>query len=64
MCSEAIGSLKWKKIADNFISTGVGKEYDAETYYWTTFYYYRGPIIDTANLFKPLSFLAYPVTHA
>ena len=39
--------LTWKKIADNFISISVGKEYDAEPYYWTTFYYYRGLIIDT-----------------
>ncbi len=25
----------------------VGKEYDAEPYYWTNFYYYKGLIIDT-----------------
>ena len=39
--------LKWKRIADNFISISVGKEYDAEPYYWTTFYYYKGLVIDT-----------------
>jgi glyoxylase-like metal-dependent hydrolase (beta-lactamase superfamily II) len=39
--------LKWKRIADNFISISVGKEYDAEPYYWTTLYYYKGLVIDT-----------------
>ena len=39
--------LKWKRIADNFISISVGKEYDVEPYYWTTFYYYKGLMIDT-----------------
>jgi glyoxylase-like metal-dependent hydrolase (beta-lactamase superfamily II) len=39
--------LKCKKIADSFFSISVGKEYDAEPYYWTTFYYYKGLIIDT-----------------
>ena len=39
--------LKWKRIADNFVSISVGKEYDAEPYYWTTFYYYKGLVIDT-----------------
>ncbi|MEM3442468.1 MAG: MBL fold metallo-hydrolase [Candidatus Bathyarchaeia archaeon] len=39
--------LKWKRVADDFISISVGKEYDNEPYYWTTFYYYRGLIIDT-----------------
>jgi len=38
--------LKWKKIGDNFISIDVGKEYGEEPYYWTTFYYYKGLIID------------------
>ncbi len=39
--------LKWKKIADHFISINVGKEYDKKPYYWTTFYYYKGLIVDT-----------------
>jgi len=39
--------LKWKKIDENFISIDVGKEYDGKPYYWTTFYYYRGLIIDS-----------------
>lgn len=39
--------LQWKRIANNFISISVGKEYNDEPYYWTTFYYYRGLIIDT-----------------
>lgn len=39
--------LKWKRIAENFISISVGKEYDEQPYYWTTFYYYKGLIVDT-----------------
>lgn len=39
--------LKWKQIADNFFSISVGKEYDGEPYYWTTFYYYKGLLLDT-----------------
>jgi len=39
--------LKWKKIAENFISIDAGKEYDEKPYYWTTFYYYEGLIIDS-----------------
>jgi len=39
--------LKWKKIGENFIAVNVGKEYNGEPYYWTTFYYYKGLIIDT-----------------
>lgn len=39
--------LKWKRIAENFISISVGKEYEVEPYYWTTFYYYKGLIVDT-----------------
>jgi len=39
--------LKWKRIAENFISIGVGKKYNNEPYYWTTFYYYKGLIVDT-----------------
>jgi len=39
--------LKWKRITDDFISISVGKEYDAEPFYWTTFYYYKGLLIDT-----------------
>lgn len=29
------------------MAINVGKEYDGEPYYWTTFYYYNGIIIDT-----------------
>ena len=47
MYSKAITLLKWKKIADSFISMSVGKEYDADPYYWTTFYCYKSLIIDT-----------------
>lgn len=47
MLSEAIALLKWRNIADDFVSISVGKEYDGEPYYWTTFYYYKGLIIDT-----------------
>ena len=39
--------LKWKRIAENFISIHVGKEYNGEPYYWTSFYYYKGLIVDT-----------------
>jgi len=39
--------LKWRRIAENFISISVGKEYDEQPYYWTTFYYYKGLIVDT-----------------
>ncbi len=39
--------LKWKQIAEDFISIDVGKEYNEKPYYWTTFYYYKGLVIDT-----------------
>jgi ribonuclease/clavin/mitogillin len=39
--------LKWKQIADDFFSVSVGKEYNGEPYYWTTFYYYKGLLLDT-----------------
>ncbi|MGB9713404.1 MAG: MBL fold metallo-hydrolase [Candidatus Bathyarchaeales archaeon] len=39
--------LKWKKIDRDFIAVDVGKEYDGKPLYWTTFYYYKGLIIDT-----------------
>jgi glyoxylase-like metal-dependent hydrolase (beta-lactamase superfamily II) len=39
--------LRWKKIADDFFSFSVGEEYDGEPYYWTTFYYYKGLLLDT-----------------
>jgi glyoxylase-like metal-dependent hydrolase (beta-lactamase superfamily II) len=39
--------LRWKQIADNFFSISVGKEYNGEPYYWTTFYYYEGLLLDT-----------------
>ena len=38
--------LKWEKIAKDFIAISVGKEYGGEPYYWTTFYYYKGLVID------------------
>ena len=47
--------LKWKKIGENFISVNVGKEYDGEPYYWTTFYYYKGLIIDTGCPIQPMN---------
>jgi glyoxylase-like metal-dependent hydrolase (beta-lactamase superfamily II) len=39
--------LKWKRIAEDFISIDVGKEYNGKPYYWTTFYYYKGLIVDS-----------------
>ncbi|MEM2256267.1 MAG: MBL fold metallo-hydrolase [Candidatus Bathyarchaeia archaeon] len=39
--------LRWRKIGENFIAINVGKEYNGKPYYWTTFYYYDGLIIDT-----------------
>jgi len=39
--------LKWKRIAENFISIHVGKEYNGEPFYWTAFHYYKGLIVDT-----------------
>lgn len=39
--------LKSKQIGRNFISLNVGKEYNGEPYYWTTFYYYKGLLLDT-----------------
>jgi glyoxylase-like metal-dependent hydrolase (beta-lactamase superfamily II) len=39
--------LKWKRIAEGFIAVDVGKEYHEKPFYWTTFYYYKGLIIDT-----------------
>jgi len=39
--------LRWKQIADDFFSISVGKEYNGEPYYWTTFYYYKGLLLDT-----------------
>jgi len=39
--------LRWKRIAEDFISVEVGEEYGGEPFYWTTFYYYKGLIIDT-----------------
>ncbi|MEM2987800.1 MAG: MBL fold metallo-hydrolase [Candidatus Bathyarchaeia archaeon] len=38
--------LKWEWIAKDFMAVSVGKEYDREPYYWTTFYYYKGLVID------------------
>jgi len=39
--------LEWKKIAENFVFINVGKEYNQGPYYWTTFYYYKGLIVDS-----------------
>lgn len=39
--------LKWKRISRDFISVEVGQEYGGEPFYWTTFYYYKGLIIDS-----------------
>jgi glyoxylase-like metal-dependent hydrolase (beta-lactamase superfamily II) len=39
--------LRWKQIGENFLSISVGKEYNGEPYYWTTFYYYKGLLLDT-----------------
>lgn len=39
--------LRWEQIAKDFIAISVGKEYGGEPYYWTTFYYYKGLVIDT-----------------
>ena len=47
MHGKAIMLLTWEKIADSFLSISVGKEYGAGPHYWTTFYYYRGLMIDT-----------------
>ena len=39
--------LKWKRIAKDFISISVSTEYDGKPLYWTSFYYYKGLIVDT-----------------
>jgi glyoxylase-like metal-dependent hydrolase (beta-lactamase superfamily II) len=39
--------LRWKQIDKDFISVDVGKVYNEKPFYWTTFYYYKGLIIDT-----------------
>jgi ribonuclease/clavin/mitogillin len=39
--------LRWEQIAKDFIAISVGKEYGGKPYYWTTFYYYKGLVIDT-----------------
>jgi glyoxylase-like metal-dependent hydrolase (beta-lactamase superfamily II) len=39
--------LKWKRIAEDFISISVSTEYDRKPLYWTSFYYYKGLIVDT-----------------
>ncbi|MGQ9641324.1 MAG: MBL fold metallo-hydrolase [Candidatus Bathycorpusculaceae bacterium] len=39
--------LKWRQISDDFIAVDVGKEYNGKPFYWTTFYYYKGLIVDT-----------------
>lgn len=39
--------LKWKRIARDFISISVSTEYDGKPLYWTSFYYFKGLIVDT-----------------
>ena len=39
--------LRWKQIDKGFFSVDVGKAYNEQPFYWTTFYYYKGLIIDT-----------------
>ncbi|MGQ9624178.1 MAG: MBL fold metallo-hydrolase [Candidatus Bathycorpusculaceae bacterium] len=39
--------LKWRQISDDFIAVDVGKEYNGKPFYWTTFYYHKGLIVDT-----------------
>ena len=39
--------LRWQQIDKDFISVDVGKAYNEKPFYWTTFYYYKGLIIDT-----------------
>ena len=39
--------LKWKRIAKDFISISVSAEFDGKPLYWTSFYYYKGLIVDT-----------------
>lgn len=39
--------LKWKRIAKRLVSIDVAQEYDGRPYYWTTFYHYKGLVIDT-----------------
>jgi ribonuclease/clavin/mitogillin len=39
--------LKWKRIAKDFISISVSTECDGRPLYWTSFYYYKGLIVDT-----------------
>lgn len=39
--------LRWKRIAEDFISVEVGEEHGGKPFYWTTFYYYKGLVIDS-----------------
>ncbi len=39
--------LRWEQINEDLISVDVGKAYNEEPFYWTTFYCYKGLIIDT-----------------
>lgn len=39
--------LEWKQIADDFFAISVAKEHNGEPYYWTTFYYYKGLLVDS-----------------
>ncbi len=36
-----------ERIAKDFIAISVSKEHNREPYYWITFYYYRGLVIDS-----------------
>jgi ribonuclease/clavin/mitogillin len=39
--------LRWRQVARDLVSVDVGKAYNEKPFYWTTFYYYKGLIIDT-----------------
>ncbi len=39
--------LRWRQIRNGIVSVDVGKAHNSEPFYWTTFYYYKGVIIDT-----------------
>ncbi len=39
--------LRWRQIDKDLVSVDVGKAYNEKPFYWTTFYYYKGLIVDT-----------------
>ncbi len=39
--------LRWRQIDEDFMAVDVGKAYNEKPFYWTTFYYYKGIIVDT-----------------